>query len=61
MKIRVIETEIEADANELRGSQTLAQNFAALLSRCFETTYTSRYSGNEPEEEEDDGQKQKST
>lgn len=36
MKIRV--TEIEADARELRESNTLAQNFANLLSRCFQNT-----------------------
>lgn len=35
MKITVKETSIEADARELRESQTLAQNFASLLSRCF--------------------------
>lgn len=36
MKIKI--TEIEADARELRESQTLAQNFAAMLSRLFEST-----------------------
>lgn len=34
MKIRV--TEIEADARELRESNTLAQNFERLLARCFQ-------------------------
>lgn len=38
MKITVKETSIEADARELRESQTLAQNFASLLSRCFQST-----------------------
>ncbi len=38
MKIRVIETEIEADARELRESNTLAGNFAMMLSRCFRST-----------------------
>lgn len=38
MKIRVIETEIEADARELRESNTLASNFAMMLSRCFRST-----------------------
>lgn len=40
MKIKMTEyiTEIEADARELRESQTLAQNFASLLSRCFAST-----------------------
>lgn len=39
MKIRVIEytTEIEADARELRESNTLAGNFAQMLSRCFKS------------------------
>ena len=38
MKIKVTEytTEIEADARELRESNTLASNFAAMLSRCFQ-------------------------
>lgn len=36
MKIRV--TEIEADARELRESNTLAQNFANMLSRCFQSS-----------------------
>lgn len=35
MKVKYTEIEIEADARELRESQTLAQNFTALLSRCF--------------------------
>lgn len=40
MKIKVTEytTEIEADARELRESNTLAGNFAAMLSRCFRST-----------------------
>lgn len=40
MKIRTIEriTEIEADARELRESNTLADNFAAMLARCFKST-----------------------
>lgn len=39
MKIRIIEytTEIEADARELRESNTLAGNFAQMLSRCFKS------------------------
>ena len=53
MKIRITDwyrtTEIEADARELRESDTLAQNFAKMLSRCFKS--------NEPidEDEIDDG------
>lgn len=35
MKIKVTETYIEADARELRESNTLAGNFASMLSRCF--------------------------
>lgn len=40
MKIRVVEniTEIEADARELRESNTLADNFAAMLARCFRSS-----------------------
>lgn len=38
MKIRFTETVIEADARELRESNTLADNFASLLSRCFQST-----------------------
>ncbi len=38
MKIRVRETEIEADARELRESNTLAGNVAQMLSRCFKST-----------------------
>ena len=38
MKIKVIETCIEADARELRESQTLAQNFAGLMNRLFRST-----------------------
>ena len=37
MKIRITETEIEADARELRESNTLAQNFAMMMSRCFQS------------------------
>ena len=37
MKIRVVETEIEADARELRESNTLAGNFAMMLSRVFQS------------------------
>lgn len=48
MKIKVTEytTEIEADARELRESNTLASNFAAMLSRCFQSR--------EPIEDEDE-------
>lgn len=38
MKIKVTEyvTEIEADARELRESNTLANNFVAFVNRCFQ-------------------------
>lgn len=35
MKIRV--TEIEASARELRESNSLSENFAMMLSRCFQS------------------------
>lgn len=38
MKIKITETYIEADARELRESNTLAGNFATMLSRCFRST-----------------------
>ena len=38
MKIKVVETCIEADARELRESQTLAQNLSGLMSRMFRPT-----------------------
>ena len=38
MKIKFTEIEIVADARELRESQTLAQNFTSMLSRCFAST-----------------------
>lgn len=38
MKIHTIETMVEADARELRESNTLAQNFASMLNRCFRST-----------------------
>ena len=37
MKIDIIETHIEADARELRESNTLAGNLTALLNRCFQS------------------------
>ena len=36
MRIKI--TEIEADARELRESNTLSQNLANLLSRCFQSS-----------------------
>ena len=48
MKITMSEktTTIEADARELRESQTLGQNLASMLSRCFQS--------NEPFEDNED-------
>ena len=37
MRIDIYETHIEADARELRESQTLANNLALLLNRCFQS------------------------
>ena len=49
MKIKI--TEIEADARELRESNTLASNFAMMLSRCFQS--------DEPfEEDEEEGEEE---
>ena len=48
MRIKI--TEIEADARELRESNTLAGNFANLLSRCFQN----REPFDDEESEEDD-------
>ena len=50
MKIKIIETEIEADARELRESNTLASNFALMLSRCFQN----REPFNDDDDNEDD-------
>jgi len=44
MKIKI--TEIEADARELRESNTLANNLAMMLSRCFQS--------HEPFDDDDD-------
>ena len=48
MKIRV--TEIEADARELRESNTLAQNFYSIRNRCLQNAEP--LDDEEPEEEE---------
>ena len=50
MKIKI--TEIEADARELRESNTLAQNFANFLSRCFQSNES--FDDDEESEEEED-------
>lgn len=38
MKVKITETVVEANAQELRESQTLTQNFAGFLSRLFKST-----------------------
>lgn len=50
MKIRIVETHIEADARELRESNTLAGNFAAMLARCFQSS--------EPFEDEEEAEEE---
>jgi len=50
MKIKI--TEIEADARELRESNTLAQNFAMLLSRCFQSNESFDDEENEDNDED---------
>ena len=52
MKIKVTETYIEADARELRESNTLAANFASMLSRLFQSTEPFDDENEEDEEEE---------
>ena len=37
MKIKITETIIEADARELRESNTLADNFSMMLAKCFQS------------------------
>ena len=53
MKIKITETYIEADARELRESNTLAGNFANFLSRCFQSHEP--FDDEEDEEEEKEG------
>lgn len=52
MKIKVTETYIEADARELRESNTLADNFANMLARCFQSKEPFDDENEEDEEEE---------
>lgn len=54
MKIYIKETEIEADARELRESQTLAQNLVSMLSKCFQSREPF-YDEEEEETEEESG------
>ena len=59
MKIRVTEytTEIEADARELRESNTLASNFVMMLSRCFRSTEPFEDAETEEKAEVDDNER----
>ena len=54
MKIRHEILTIEADARELRESNTLAGNFASLLSRCFRSTEPFDNENEEEAEEEEE-------
>lgn len=48
MKIKMTVTEIEADARELRESNTLGENLAMMLSRAFQN--------HEPFDDEEEGE-----
>ena len=50
MKVRFTEIEIDADAKELRESNTLGENFTNLLRRCFRNTEPSYEEETEEEE-----------
>lgn len=54
MKIKVYEMTLEADARELRESNTLAGNFAAMLNRCFQSNESFDDEEEESEEEEEE-------
>ena len=51
MKIKITETYIEADARELRESNTLAGNLASMLARCFQS-----HEPFEDDEEDEEGE-----
>lgn len=55
MKIKLTKrtTEIEADARELRESNTLGDQLNLMLSRCFRSTEPFDDEGDDEEEEED--------
>ena len=52
MKIKITETYIEADARELRESNTLADNLYSMLARCFQ----SKEPFDDEVEDEEDGE-----
>lgn len=51
MKIKTVTTVIEADARELRESNSLASNFAMMLSRAFQNSEP--FDDEEPETDEE--------
>lgn len=53
MKIKITTTEIEADARELRESNSLASNFAMMLNRVFQSTAPFDDDNEDPEEEKE--------
>lgn len=53
MKIKMTTTEIEADARELRESNTMAENLSRLVARMFQSHETFDEDEEEDEEEED--------
>lgn len=55
MKVEIEKTRIEADARELRESNTLASNFAMLLQRAFQSRepFDDAVEENEDREEHD--------
>ena len=54
MKIRITDTYIEADARELRESNTLSGNVAAMLSRIFQNHEPFDDEDEEDEDEEEE-------
>ena len=54
MRMDIYETHIEADARELRESQTLADNLTRLLNRCLQ----SHEPFEDEAEEEDEGEQE---
>ena len=54
MKIKITETVIDANARELRESNTLAQNLSMMLSRCFQSHESFEDDPEEEEQETDD-------
>ena len=55
MKIKITETYIEADARELRESNTLADNLTKMLGKCFQSHEPFADEEEDEEETEDVG------